>query len=282
MSSSLLELHSALVAVHRSVRAVFDASAAVGSTLLLCVLAVACASEEPLRFAVTFDDAGGIERGDEVHYKGLEIGEVRSVGVDSGGKVRVEVEVEGKYSEALTTTSMVEIERAGLLGGRQLTVRDGDGPRQALRSGDVLEGTLGPLSGAVTSLRDMGAQALSSLQERADDLQERIRSARDAAIDAETTEGADAQGDQEPPAARQLAELGAALEALSREAAEAEQEAQDPAQREELQQRMAEVQEQLTILREKLAAESEDLRQQVQPLLEDVEEWIRRHTSPNG
>lgn len=145
--------------------------------LALSLLAVAgCRTEQPLRFAVTFEHAQGIEAGDEVHYQGLEIGEVKEVDVDSAGAVRVTVEVEPKYRGAVARDSVVEVERAGVLGGRELVIRDGEdaGERIPLADGEVLVGREGELDDAVARLRSVGATAMERMRELGSDVQDRL------------------------------------------------------------------------------------------------------------
>ncbi|REJ86104.1 MAG: MCE family protein [Acidobacteria bacterium] len=227
--------------------------------------------DDALEFAVTFDDAGGIGDGDEVVYKGLDIGEVTGVGVDQQGNVRVDVRVRSDYRGAIATNSLIEIERAGLLGGRQLTVRDGEGERRPLEDRGVLAGTLGPVSSAVSSLRSMSTQALTALRETANDLEGRLRGEGEGEGEGEGAEGEPS----EPSVASQLAELTAAFESLRQQAETDGIEADDPRLRAEVEK----VRERLDALRARLAEEGTGLRERLTPLLEDLERWLRNESN---
>ena len=75
----------------------------------LC-LTVACGGgDKPLVFSVTFQEARGLEAGDAVFFRGLEIGQVEDVGLDESGLVRATVEVDPEHRSAIAYTSIIEI-----------------------------------------------------------------------------------------------------------------------------------------------------------------------------
>lgn len=147
------------------------------STLAGLLLLVACRSEPPLRFFVTFEQARGLEAGDAVRYKGLEIGRVLDVGIDQNGKVRAAVLVRAKYRGAMAQNSVVEIEHAGVF-GRRLTVREGRGERQPLEEGGVLVGSEGQVADLLDRLKAASSKALESAGDMASNLKDQLRDLR--------------------------------------------------------------------------------------------------------
>ena len=157
--------------------------------LVVVALLIGCGGgEQPLRFAVTFEAADGLEAGDEVHFRDLEIGTVTKVGLDENGLVRADVEVEPEHRSAVAYNSVIEIRRAGILGGRQLLVSEGEGPRAAVRDGAVLTGSQGMTSEALEAIKGASRTALESLQQLGTDLQQRFSELSDSPEAAEMQE----------------------------------------------------------------------------------------------
>jgi ABC-type transporter Mla subunit MlaD len=145
-------------------------AAAAGRSLLAasgCALAlagaVACERAEPLRFTVLFEQNHEVEAGDAVVYKEMEVGRVTGVGLDANGKVSVEVQIEPRYQGAMATTSLVSVERAGVLGGRRLVVPDGEGERLPLPSGSTVIGHEATTPGVFERLRAASQGAMAGL-----------------------------------------------------------------------------------------------------------------------
>ena len=149
-----------------------------GVTLALCALAlsstIACEREAPLQFTVLFEQNHEVEAGDAVVYKDMEVGRVREVGLDENGKVRVEVQVEPRYRGAVATSSLVSVERAGMLGGRRLLVTDGDGERLPLPEGSVLIGHEVASPTVLERLQSASEGAMARLGELGADLELRL------------------------------------------------------------------------------------------------------------
>ena len=216
--------------------------------LLLLLLAPAgCGGEGPLRFAVLFQNAQGLERGDEVEYKGLEIGEVTGVAVDQQGNVRVEVEVRARHRAAVAMNSLVEVERAGVLGGRKLVVHDGPGARIPMIERAELIGRESEGDRAVDSLRRAGRSALEGLSALGEGLTERLRSLRDS--------------EQAKELADALTRFGEETSQMSREQATRFREEQIPALRE----RAAELRREL---------EEKGLEEDAQRVWDDFQRWL--------
>ena len=135
----------------------------VATCALALVAAVACERAEPLRFTVLFEQNHDVEAGDAVVYKEMEVGRVTAVGLDANGKVSVEVQIEPRYQGAMATTSLVSVERAGVLGGRRLVVADGEGERLPLPPGSTLIGHEANTPGVFERLRAASQGAMAGL-----------------------------------------------------------------------------------------------------------------------
>jgi phospholipid/cholesterol/gamma-HCH transport system substrate-binding protein len=216
---------------------------------------LACRGEGPLRFAVLFQDAQGIERGDEVEYKGLEIGEVRRVDIDQEGNVRVEVEVRPRHRTAVAMSSVIDIERGGMLGGRKLVIRDGEGARIPMLEGAELMGRESGRDRAVDSLRRAGRDALESVGAVGESLAERFREIRDSEKGQELADS--------------LTRLGEETATMTREQAERFREEQLPA---------------LRARAEELRRELEDkgLDDEAKEVWDDFEQWVESVRSQAG
>jgi len=212
---------------------------------LLCLLA--CGGEGPLRFAVLFQDAQGIERGDDVEYKGLEIGEVTRVAVDEEGNVRIEVEVRPRHRGALSMGSLIDVERAGVLGGRKLVVRDGEGARIPMLEGAELIGRESEGDRAVDSLRRAGKSAIEGVSALGEGLTERLRALRES--------------DEAKELADSLTRFGEEAATMTREQAERFREERLPALRERAEELRRELEEQ-------------GLEEDAKGMWEDFERWL--------
>ena len=149
------------------------------AALALLVLA-ACRAPEPLRFGVTFEDAGGVKRGNRVVHRGLEVGKVTRVGIDDQGLVLVSVEVEDRFRGAVARNSIVRIERYGIRRRVQLNLQDSEGERIPLTDGDVLKGSEGVVDDLVTKIQDVTGQVFDRAAEEASTIAERLRTLPDS------------------------------------------------------------------------------------------------------
>ena len=136
--------------------------------LFLLVLALAGCGWFGLDFVVTFRDARGLQPGQALVYKGVRIGEVRSVDIEPSGAVRVGVRVSRQYRDGVCREAAFVIESPrGWLdtsGVRQITVSDRGGSRTPIRSGDVLQGSDGLLDELLGQAKAVGAMAMETAQ----------------------------------------------------------------------------------------------------------------------
>jgi ABC-type transporter Mla subunit MlaD len=178
----------------------------------------ACQREEPLRFAVLFEANEGLEAGDEVMYKDMEVGRVTEVGLDENGKVRVEVEVEPRYRGAVAMSSVISVARAGVLGGRRIEVSDGVGERAPVVPGSVLLGHDASSPTVLERLRSAGQDAMDRLGVVGADLERRLSEMQQSPEAAELREAMRRLGEQAADSSERLRAEGA--EAVRQRAAE--------------------------------------------------------------
>lgn len=140
----------------------------------LAIAAIACQQDDSLRFGVAFEENPKLEKGDVVVFKGIEIGTVADVDLDSEGRVVAAVVIEPAYRDVVTTEADYRAERVGgldgLRGERELVVIDRGGATP-VADGDVVIGSEGELSDQIDRVKD----GLSAAWERAGSLADSIK-----------------------------------------------------------------------------------------------------------
>jgi hypothetical protein len=220
--------------------------------VLLPVLALAGCGWFGLDFVVTFRDAKGLQPGQAVVYKGIRVGEVRSIDIESSGTVRVGVRVSRQYRESVCREAVFLIENPrGWLdtsGERQITVTDRGGSRTPIGEGDVIEGSDGLLDQLLGQAKAVGAVAFEAAQKIGQELSASLQAAASS------------------PEAQQL---GAELQRYGAEAARLSREGYEKFRREQLPRLKEEAKRLEKHLEE--AGKSEEARK----LREDFERWLK-------
>jgi hypothetical protein len=136
---------------------------AAGLATLLLALAACSPKPAPLDFTLTFKDAAGLGPGQNVSYRGIAIGKVRTIALEPNGPVRVEVRIEPRYTNVVYREASFRIEKPGgvtdLSGERQVTVRDQGGARTPIRNGEIVAGSDGVLSDWGGKIGELGRKA---------------------------------------------------------------------------------------------------------------------------
>lgn len=117
----------------------------------------ACGPSE-LDFTVEFAEAEGLEPGDPVVYRGLEVGRVRAVSLADGG-VRADLELDGEHREAIYREADFTLERT-VTGGRKIVIYDTAGPRTRMAEGDLVRGGTTSLGALADKLGALGRDLL--------------------------------------------------------------------------------------------------------------------------
>ena len=89
-----------------------------------------------------YDDVSGLIVSARVKLRGVEIGNVQDIELEND-KVRVKMLIEDKYSEMIPDNSIAEIASAGLMGGTEIVIIQGDS-KQHIKSNDTITGRVRP------------------------------------------------------------------------------------------------------------------------------------------
>jgi ABC-type transporter Mla subunit MlaD len=205
-----------------------------------------------LDFIVTFRDAKGLQPGQAVVYKGIRIGEVRSVDIEPSGTVRIGVRVSRRYRDSVCREAAFLIENPrGWLDTsveRQITVTDRGGSRTPIRGGDIIEGSDGPLGQLLEQAKALGAAAMETAQKIGQEMSASVQTAASS------------------PEAQQL---GAELQRYGTEAARLSREGYEKFRREQLPRLKEEA--------KRLEKQLEDAgkSQEARKLREEFERWLK-------
>ena len=112
-------------------------------------------------YYVYYDSVPGLQESSRVTMRGVNVGNVRDITLEAD-RVLVEIAVESQYSEMIPANSVAEMGSAGLMGGVEIAIVQGDA-EQAIESGSVIEGRVKPdMLGALT---DKGTELMDGLNE---------------------------------------------------------------------------------------------------------------------
>ena len=112
-------------------------------------------------YYVYYDDVSGLQESSRVKLRGVEVGNVRSIELERD-RVLVEIAVESKYADMIPANSLAEIGSAGLLGGVEINILQGDAA-EAIEAGAFFEGAIKP--DMIGSLADKGTELMDGLNE---------------------------------------------------------------------------------------------------------------------
>lgn len=110
-------------------------------------------------YTVYYDDVTGLMESSRVKMRGVEIGNVRSIKLLSD-KVEVELSIDGEYADMIPDNSVAEIASAGLMGGMEIYIIQGDSEK-SMPDGGTFEGRV--RADMLGSLADKGGELLDGL-----------------------------------------------------------------------------------------------------------------------
>lgn len=110
-------------------------------------------------YSVYFDDVTGLLESSRVNMRGVAVGNVRDIEL-LGDSVKVEIAIERNYSEMIPANSVAEIASAGLMGGMQITILQGDS-EDYVADGAVLRGRMKP--DMIATLAEQGGELIDGL-----------------------------------------------------------------------------------------------------------------------
>ena len=117
-------------------------------------------------YTVYYDDVTGLMESSRVKMRGVEIGNVRSIKLLSD-KVEVELSIDGEYADMIPDNSVAEIASAGLMGGMEIYIIQGDSEK-SMPDGGTFEGRV--RADMLGSLADKGGELLDGLNVTVDNL----------------------------------------------------------------------------------------------------------------
>ena len=110
-------------------------------------------------YYVYYDDVTGLMESSRVKLRGVEVGNVRSITLlDSN--VEVEISIDAEYADMIPANSVAEIGSAGLMGGMEVYIIQGDS-EEIMQDGGTFEGRMRP--DMIGSLADKGGELLDGL-----------------------------------------------------------------------------------------------------------------------
>lgn len=112
-------------------------------------------------YYVYYDDVSGLQESSRVKLRGVEVGNVRSIELERD-RVLVEIAVESKYADMIPANSLAEIGSAGLMGGVEINILQGDAV-EVIEAGAFFEGAIKP--DMIGSLADKGTELMDGLNE---------------------------------------------------------------------------------------------------------------------
>ena len=112
-------------------------------------------------YYVYYDDVSGLQESSRVKLRGVEVGNVRSIELEPQ-RVKVEIAVEAKYADMIPSNSVAEIGSAGLMGGVEINIKQGDA-EDVMAPGAIFEG--GVKADMIGSLADKGTELMEGLNE---------------------------------------------------------------------------------------------------------------------
>jgi phospholipid/cholesterol/gamma-HCH transport system substrate-binding protein len=110
-------------------------------------------------YYVYFDDVTGLQESSRVKMRGVEVGNVRSITLMED-KVKVEIAIEADYEDMIPDNSIAEIASAGLMGGMEIYIIQGDS-ETSMPDGGTFEGRV--RTDMLGSLADKGGELLDGL-----------------------------------------------------------------------------------------------------------------------
>jgi phospholipid/cholesterol/gamma-HCH transport system substrate-binding protein len=93
-------------------------------------------------YYVYYEDISGLQESSRVKLRGVEVGNVREITLEKD-RVKVEIAIEDKYADMIPNNSVAEIASAGLMGGMEIYIVQGDA-KKAMPNGGTFEGRVRP------------------------------------------------------------------------------------------------------------------------------------------
>ena len=110
-------------------------------------------------YYVYYDDVSGLQEASEVKLRGVKVGNVTAIVLERD-RVLVELAVETKYEDMIPSNSIAEMGAAGLMGGVEIVIKQGDSA-EPIANDAFLEGRVKP--DMIGMLADGGSALIEEL-----------------------------------------------------------------------------------------------------------------------
>ena len=115
-------------------------------------------------YYVYYDDVSGLQKSSRVNLRGVEVGNVREITLMQDN-VKVEIAIASEYAEMIPDNSVAEIASAGLMGGMEIYIVQGDS-KKAMPDGGTFKGEV--RTDMISMLAGKGSDLLDGLNTTVD------------------------------------------------------------------------------------------------------------------
>ena len=117
-------------------------------------------------YYVYYDDVSGLQKSSRVNLRGVEVGNVREIELQDSN-VKVEIAIAAEYAEMIPDNSVAEIASAGLMGGMEIYIVQGDS-KKAMPDGGTFKGEV--RTDMFSMLAGKGSELLDGLNTTVDNV----------------------------------------------------------------------------------------------------------------
>ena len=117
-------------------------------------------------YYVYYDDVSGLQKSSRVNLRGVEVGNVREITLMQNN-VKVEIAIASEYAEMIPDNSVAEIASAGLMGGMEIYIVQGDS-KKAMPDGGTFKGEV--RTDMISMLAGKGSDLLDGLNTTVDNV----------------------------------------------------------------------------------------------------------------
>ena len=117
-------------------------------------------------YYVYYDDVSGLQKSSRVNLRGVEVGNVREITLMQDN-VKVEIAIASEYAEMIPDNSVAEIASAGLMGGMEIYIVQGDS-KKAMPDGGTFKGEV--RTDMISMLAGKGSELLDGLNKTVDNV----------------------------------------------------------------------------------------------------------------
>ena len=117
-------------------------------------------------YYVYYDDVSGLQKSSRVNLRGVEVGNVREIELMESN-VKVEIAIAEEYADMIPDNSVAEIAQAGLMGGMEIYIVQGDS-KKAMPDGGTFKGEV--RTDMISMLAGKGSELLDGLNTTVDNV----------------------------------------------------------------------------------------------------------------